>query len=142
MPSAGNAITIEGAKRAHAILEEAVADGAKYLVGGNKFTGRTSLEPSILTNVSPKSRLSREESFAPSASFYIVKSDEEALALANKTDYGLSASVFTQNHAKGLQMARDLDFGQVQINSHTMSINCEYLTRAGSMIVTALRSFC
>ena len=94
MPSAGNAITIEGAKRAYAILDEAVADGAKYIVGSNQFTGRTSIKPSILTNVNPKSRLAREEAFAPSASLYVVKSDEEALAMANDTPYGLSASVF------------------------------------------------
>jgi len=100
-----------------------VADGAKYIAGSNKFTGRTSIEPSILTNVNPKSRLAREESFAPSASLYVVKTDEEALAKANDTSYGLSASVFTKNHAKGLAMARDLEFGQVQINSHTMSVN-------------------
>ncbi|EXJ66245.1 uncharacterized protein A1O5_10397 [Cladophialophora psammophila CBS 110553] len=123
MPSAGHAITVEAAKRAHDILEEAVADGAKYLVGNAKYTGRTSLEPSILTDVSSKSRLSHEESFAPSATLYVVKSDEEALALANNTPYGLSASVFTRNHVKGLALARDLEFGQIQINSHTMSVN-------------------
>ncbi|OAG40781.1 hypothetical protein AYO21_05079 [Fonsecaea monophora] len=123
LPSAGHAITVEGAKRSQDIIEEAVADGAKFLVGSTQFTGRTSLEPSILMDVNPKSRLSREESFAPSASLYVVKSDEEALALANDTPYGLSASVFTRNHAKGLALARDLEFGQVQINSHTMSVN-------------------
>ncbi|OAL39056.1 hypothetical protein AYO20_01807 [Fonsecaea nubica] len=102
LPSAGHAITVEGAERSQDIIEEA---------------------PSILMDVNPKSRLSREESFAPSASLYVVKSDEEALALANDTPYGLSASVFTRNHAKGLALARDLEFGQVQINSHTMSVN-------------------
>ena len=78
--------------------------------------------------MNPKSRLAREESFAPSASLYVVKSDEEALEMANDTTYGLSASVFTRNHAKGLAMARDLEFGQVQINSNTMSVNGEYLS--------------
>ncbi|KIY02451.1 uncharacterized protein Z520_02590 [Fonsecaea multimorphosa CBS 102226] len=127
IPSAGHAITAEGAKRAHDILEEAVADGAQFLVGSANYTGRASLEPSILTHVNSKSRLSREESFAPSASLYVVKSDEEAVTLANNTPYGLSASVFTRNHAKGLALARDLEFGQVQINSHTMSFNGKVL---------------
>ncbi|KIW88162.1 uncharacterized protein Z519_11273 [Cladophialophora bantiana CBS 173.52] len=125
VPSTGHAITIEAAKRAH---EEAVADDAKYLVGTAKYTGRTSLEPSILTDVRSKSRLSHEESFALSATLYVVNSDEEALVLANNTPYGLSASVFTRNHAKGLAVARDLEFGQVQINSHTMSVNGRSLT--------------
>lgn len=108
------------------MLQEAVADGAQFLVGGADLTGRASLAPSILTNVNPKSRLSREEAFGPAAALSVVKDDAEALMLANRTPYGLSASVFTRDYAKGLALARDLDFGQVQINTHTMFVNGEW----------------
>jgi hypothetical protein len=128
VPSAGSAVTVEGAKAASAILSEAVSEGAKVLVGSVDVTGRSSLEPSLLTNVNPKSRLARQESFAPSASLYVVRSDEEALEMANDTPYGLSASVFTRNHAKGLALARDLEFGQVQINGSTMRVDGKILT--------------
>ena len=127
MPSAGSAITANAAKRAHSIVEEAVADGAEYLVGSNNFTGRTSLEPSILIGVNQKSRINKEEAFAPSASLFTIKDDEEAITLANKTDFGLSASIFTKDYARGLKMARELEFGQVQINAITMHVNCEFL---------------
>ena len=126
IPSAGNAVTADGAKRAHDIVEEAVADGAGFLVGSAEYTGKTSLKPSILTNVNPKSRISREEAFAPSASLFVVKNDEEALELANNTPYGLSASVFTGSYERGLKLARDLDFGQVQINSMTIHVNRKF----------------
>lgn len=126
MDSTGSAITIDGAKRAHSILEEAIEDGAEFLVGSNEYTGRTSLTPSILANVNPNSRINKEESFAPSASLFTVKTDEEAVSLANNTEFGLSASIFTSNFSRGLRMARELDFGQVQINAITMHINCEF----------------
>jgi acyl-CoA reductase-like NAD-dependent aldehyde dehydrogenase len=123
VPTAGNAITLDGAQRAHAIIDEAISSGAKLLAGSNDFTGRTSLSPSILTNVAPDSRIARAESFAPSASFYTVENDEQAVEMANDTAYGLSASVFTRDIGKGLAMARELEFGQVHINAHTMSVN-------------------
>lgn len=122
-PSAGHAVTADGAQRAHDLIDAALSEGAEILVGGNMLTGLTSLEPSILANVNPKSRISREEGFGPSASLYTISSDEEAIEVANQTDYGLSASIFTKDYARGLRMARDLDFGQVQINAFTMYVN-------------------
>ena len=56
-------------------------------------------------------------------SLYTISSDEEAVEVANQTDYGLSASIFTKDYARGLTMSRDLDFGQVQINAFTMYVN-------------------
>lgn len=126
MPSAGNAVTADGAKRACAIIEEAVADGAEFLFGASEFTGISSLRPSILMNLNPKSRINREEAFAPSASLYVVKNDEEAVSMANDTPFGLSASVSTSSYERGLRLARELDFGQVQINSMTIHVNRKF----------------
>ena len=121
-PSAGHAVTTHAAQSAHNLINEALADGAEILIGGNTLTG-SSLQPSILTHVKPQSRLSKEEGFGPSASLFTISSDADAIDLANQTDYGLSASIFTKDYARGLKMARDLDFGQVQINAYTMHVN-------------------
>ena len=76
-----------------------------------------------MTNINPKSRINLEESFTPSASFFMVRDDEEAIEVANETPFGLSASIFTSNYEQGLRLARELDFDQVQINSVTMHNN-------------------
>ena len=119
-PEVGSAVTVAGATRARAILEEAVADGAEYLFGSAEFTGKASLKASILTNINSKSRINREESFAPSASLFVAKNDAEAIALANDTPFGLSASIFTGDWERGIRLSRELDFGQVNLNSMTI----------------------
>ena len=125
-PDAGHAVTTAGAQKAHDMLEEAVADGAKFLIGSADFMTPTSLKPSILTDLNPKSRLSKEEGFGPSATLFTVKNDEEAVAMANDTTYGLSASIFTNDFDRGMKLSRELDFGQVNINSMTIHANGKY----------------
>lgn len=122
-PSAGNAITSESAHRTHCLVAEAVAEGAKILAGGNELTGRSSLQPSVVANVKANSRMSREEIWGPSATFSTFSTDEEAVQIANSTEYGLSASVFTKDYSRALKMARELDFGQVQINAFTLHVS-------------------
>jgi acyl-CoA reductase-like NAD-dependent aldehyde dehydrogenase len=117
---AGHASSPESAKKGHDIISEAVQDGAQFLYGSCELTTETSLTPSILINLNPKSRLNREESFAPSASVYVVKTDEEAIERGNETDFGLSASLWTKDYKKALTLARELEFGQVQINGLTI----------------------
>ena len=122
-PGAGAAITPESAGRVHSLVAEAVAEGAEILAGGNQLTGRASLQPSIVGNVSPRSRMSREEIWGPSATFSTFSTDEEALKIANSTEYGLSASIFTKDYSRALKLARELDFGQVQINAFTFHVS-------------------
>lgn len=120
IPEAGDASSAEAAKKAQELILEAVKDGAEFLAGNADLTGKSSLTPSILTNLNPKSRINHVESFAPTASLYVVKDADEALARANETEFGLSASVWTQNYKKAIEFARELDFGQVQVNGMTM----------------------
>lgn len=122
-PSAGHAITSDSAQKAHDLIAEAVADGAEMLIGENILTSRSSLQPSILTNVQGKSRINKEEIWGPAATFSTFSTDDEAVKIANDTDFGLSASIFTRNYARALKMARDLDFGQVQVNAFTFHVN-------------------
>ncbi|KAJ9639105.1 hypothetical protein H2204_004013 [Knufia peltigerae] len=120
IPEAGDASSAEAAKKAQELILEAVKHGAEFLAGNADLTGKSSLTPSILTNLNPKSRINHVESFAPTASLYVVKDADEALARANETEFGLSASVWTQNYKKAIEFARELDFGQVQVNGMTM----------------------
>jgi acyl-CoA reductase-like NAD-dependent aldehyde dehydrogenase len=97
------------------------------LVGSAELVEKTSLAPSILVNLNSKSRIYRDESFAPSASLFVVSTDEEAIERANDTEFGLSASLFTRDYKKAIQYARELDFGQVQINGPTIYADGEFL---------------
>lgn len=127
IPSAGNAISADAAKKAQTLISEAVIDGAEFLVGSAELVEKTSLAPSILVNLNSKSRIYRDESFAPSASLFVVSTDEEAIERANDTEFGLSASLFTRDYKKAIQYARELDFGQVQINGPTIYADGEFL---------------
>jgi acyl-CoA reductase-like NAD-dependent aldehyde dehydrogenase len=122
-PPVGNAVTSDGAERAHKLIADAISDGAELVAGKNELTGRASLQPSVLTNINPKSRINKEEIWGPSATLCTFNTDEEAIQIANNTDYGLSASIFTKDYARALKMARDLDFGQVQVNALTFHVS-------------------
>ena len=121
--SAGHSITCDGAQRAHNLIREAVADGAEILMGENQLTNPSSLQPSIITDINSSSRINNEEVFGPSASFSTFTTDEEAVEVANNTSFGLSASIFTKDYARALKMARELEYGQVQVNAWTLHVN-------------------
>lgn len=121
--SAGSAITSDAAQRTHTLIEQAIADGAEIIAGDNKLIGRSSLHPSVLGNINEKSKIRSEEIWGPSATFATFSSDKEAIEIANRTDYGLSASIFTRDYARALRIGRDLDFGQVQVNAFTLHVS-------------------
>ncbi|KAK4498173.1 hypothetical protein PRZ48_010830 [Zasmidium cellare] len=120
MPSAGSAVTSAGAEKAKATIDGAVKDGAKFLYGSSDWTASATLPPSILTNVDRKSAISTGEAFAPTAFIVPVETEEEAIEEANSRIGGLSSSVFTGSYERGLRVARELEFGQVQINNMTL----------------------
>jgi succinate-semialdehyde dehydrogenase/glutarate-semialdehyde dehydrogenase len=100
----------------HRQVRDTVADGARCLLGGEVPDGPGCFYPvTLLVDVSPESTAFREETFGPVACVTPVRDADEALALANRTDYGLAASVWTLA-ARGEAMARDLEAGQVVVN--------------------------
>jgi acyl-CoA reductase-like NAD-dependent aldehyde dehydrogenase len=99
-------------------VEIAVKDGAKLLCGG-KSDGLCYF-PTVLTNIKPGTPFSYEETFGPVVSIIEVKNEEEALVIANETMYGLSASVFTRDFVKGLNIAERIESGIVHINDQTI----------------------
>jgi len=99
-------------------VDDAVRDGARILCGG-KSEGLC-YYPTVLSNVKPHSPFSCEETFGPVVSVIEVKDEEEAVAVANDTPYGLSAGVFTRDFAKGLAIAERIESGIVHINDQTV----------------------
>jgi len=103
-------------------VEAAVAHGAKVLLGGNRVDRPGAfMEPTILTNVKPGNPAFRDEFFGPVALFFRVKTEDEAVALANDSDFGLGGSVFTRNIARGRRVASRIDTGMMFINNISWS---------------------
>ncbi|MFF0598750.1 succinic semialdehyde dehydrogenase [Streptomyces antibioticus] len=99
-------------------VDDAVATGATVLVGGRARPdlGPLFYEPTILTGVTSDAVCYRAETFGPLVSVYPYSTDEEAIALANDTEYGLNASVWTTSPRHGRQVAAQIHAGTVNIN--------------------------
>jgi succinate-semialdehyde dehydrogenase/glutarate-semialdehyde dehydrogenase len=99
-------------------VDGAVAKGAKLLLGGKRIDRPGAyMEPSILTDVKPDNPAFREEFFGPVALFFRVKDEDEAIALANDSDFGLGGSVFTRDIARGRRVASRVETGMMFINN-------------------------
>ncbi|MGN7201383.1 NAD-dependent succinate-semialdehyde dehydrogenase [Arthrobacter sp. SAFR-044] len=103
-------------------VEEAQASGARILTGG-QYLGDTGYfyAPTVITDVAPGSRLLTEETFGPVAPVVPFDTDEEGLALANDTEYGLAAYAYTENTTRAWQVAETLQAGMVAINAGIVS---------------------
>ena len=101
-------------------VERAVAKGATVVMGGKRIDRPGSfMQPTILTDIKPGNPAFREEFFGPVALFFRVKNEDEAVALANDSDFGLGGAVFTADVARGKKVARRIDTGMVFINHPT-----------------------
>lgn len=99
-------------------IKNAVADGADLLLGG-KTMGQI-IPPHILDHVDPSSPIAKEEIFGPVLPIITARNEEEALRLANDTEYGLSSVVFTRNMERGLRFARGIRAGMTHINGSSV----------------------
>jgi succinate-semialdehyde dehydrogenase/glutarate-semialdehyde dehydrogenase len=99
-------------------VEEAKARGAQVLTGGTRLPGLGAnfYAPTILVNVDHTMRIMREETFGPVLPIMAVDSEAEAIQLANDSEYGLAASVWTRNDSRGQKIAQQLNAGTVMIN--------------------------
>ncbi|HVY82498.1 MAG TPA: aldehyde dehydrogenase [Steroidobacteraceae bacterium] len=105
-------------ERVSKLVKDAVAKGAKVLTGGE--AEGTVMKGIVVDHVTPGMELFREESFGPQVSITRVKSTDEAIRLANDTEYGLSAAIFTRDIAKGLELAKKIETGICHINGPTV----------------------
>ena len=99
-------------------VEDAVARGARVLAGGSRLSdlGPNFYSPTVLADVTHEMRIMREETFGPVLPIAPFDSDEEAVRLANDSEFGLAASVFTRDDARGERLARRIHAGTVMVN--------------------------
>ena len=112
----------DGFETISGIVEDAKEKGAEVLLGGSKIDGKGFFyEPTILTNVKPNMRIANEETFGPVAPITIVENESEAIKLANESEFGLGASIWTKDLAKADKMSRRIESGIVSVNNVVIS---------------------
>jgi aldehyde dehydrogenase (NAD+) len=121
-PDLGPIINERQFQRVMSYIESGVAEGARLRCGGHRvqdqrLAGGYYVAPTVFDNVSPKMRIAREEIFGPVLSVLPFRSIDEAIDLANGTDYGLSAVVLTESVRHAHRLAREIRAGQVYINT-------------------------
>ncbi|MBI3185000.1 MAG: aldehyde dehydrogenase family protein [Myxococcales bacterium] len=110
----GPLIKQKEAARVQAWIAEAVSSGARVLVGGGR-QGAVH-EPTVVADVGPAMRLFRDELFGPAVGLTAVESLDEAIAMANDSRYGLSASIFTESLEQAMRFAREVEAGNLHVN--------------------------
>jgi succinate-semialdehyde dehydrogenase/glutarate-semialdehyde dehydrogenase len=104
------------------LVDDARAEGANVLTGGRRHAlGRTYYEATVLTDVTPHMRISQEEIFGPVAPLYRFSTEQEAIALANDTPYGLAAYLYDGDIGRVWRVSEGLDYGMVGVNTGLMS---------------------
>ena len=103
-------------------IADALAKGAKVAEGGKRHAlGGLFFEPTVLTGVSPESMVAREETFGPLAPLFRFKTDDEAVAMANDTEFGLAAYFYARDVGRIFRVAEAIEAGMVCVNSGILS---------------------
>jgi succinate-semialdehyde dehydrogenase / glutarate-semialdehyde dehydrogenase len=103
-------------------IADAVAKGAKVMLGGKRHAlGGSFFEPTILTDVTPKMLVAREETFGPVAPLFKFESEAQAIAMANDTEFGLAAYLYTRDLARSWRVSEAIEYGIVGLNTGIIS---------------------
>ncbi|KAA8730990.1 NAD-dependent succinate-semialdehyde dehydrogenase [Acinetobacter qingfengensis] len=103
-------------------IEDATSKGATVAIGGKiAAQGGTFFEPTVLTGVTQDMKVSKEETFGPLAPLFRFNTEEEVIAMANDTEFGLAAYLFTQNTARQWRVGEALEYGMVGVNTGAIS---------------------
>lgn len=112
----------EGLETISGIVDDAKEKGAEILLGGSEMEGKGFFyKPTILTNIKPEMRIAKEETFGPVAPITIVENESEAIKLANESEFGLGASIWTKDLEKADKMSRRIESGIVSVNNVVVS---------------------
>ena len=118
----GPLIDQQGMKKVEEHVADATAKGAKVMLGGKAHSrGGLFFEPTILTGVTQQMRVSNEETFGPVAPLYRFKTDDEAIAMANATEFGLAGYFYSRDIGRIFRAAEQLETGMVCVNSGILS---------------------
>ncbi len=115
----GPLISEQSADRMQMLIDDAVGKGAKLIAGGKRSGSVWSA--TLLDHVNPQMKIYREESFGPVKSIIRVDSDDEAVSVANDTEYGLSSAVFSANIQRAMAVAKRIQSGICHINGPTVN---------------------
>jgi succinate-semialdehyde dehydrogenase/glutarate-semialdehyde dehydrogenase len=118
----GPLVNAEARAKVVELVGDAVAKGAKIVTGGAAPEGKGFYFPAtVLTNVPDDAKMLREEIFGPVAPIQKFRDEDEAVAKANATEYGLVAYLYTRDLSRGLRVSERLEFGMVGLNRGLVS---------------------
>ena len=120
--SHGPVITSKAAIEIHSKVQSAIAEGATVATGGDfSELGECFYQPTVLTNVNDKMRVFREEIFGPVAPIFKFTTEEEAISMANDTQFGLAAYFYTEHMGRCWRVSEALEYGMVGVNETAIS---------------------
>jgi succinate-semialdehyde dehydrogenase / glutarate-semialdehyde dehydrogenase len=118
----GPLISEEAVVKAEQHVADALAHGARVELGGSRHKlGRTFFEPTVLSGATPEMLLAHEETFGPVAPVFRFETEDQAIELANSTEAGLSAYLFSRDHGRVWRVGEALEFGVVGVNTGVIS---------------------
>ena len=113
----GPLITAKAAENVHSLVVDAQDKGAKILTGGQIDTlGKSFYQPTVITNLNKTMRIAKEEIFGPVAAIFKFSSEQEAITMANDTEFGLASYIFTKNMSRVWRVSEAIEFGMVGVN--------------------------
>lgn len=118
----GPLINSRAVEKVNGHIDDALSQGATLLTGGISQGNGTFVQPTVLGEVTATMRIAHEETFGPVAPLFIFDDEEEAIAMANDTPYGLGAYFFTENIRRAWRVAEALEFGMVGFNTGAISL--------------------
>ncbi|MFS2224986.1 NAD-dependent succinate-semialdehyde dehydrogenase [Pantoea sp. B65] len=118
----GPLINRHAVDKVNAHIEDALSKGATLLTGGISHGAGTFVQPTVLGDVTRHMRIADEETFGPVAPLFIFDHEEEAIAMANDTPFGLGAYFFTENIRRAWRVGEALEFGMVGFNTGSISL--------------------
>lgn len=118
----GPLINSRAVEKVNGHIDDALSQGATLLTGGISQGNGTFVQPTVLGEVTSSMRIAHEETFGPVAPLFIFDDEEQAIAMANDTSYGLGAYFFTENIRRAWRVAEALEFGMVGFNTGAISL--------------------
>ncbi len=113
----GPLIDMDAVETVESMIEDATKKGGKVVAGGKRHElGGSFFEPTVIADAKPRMRFTKEEIFGPIAPIYKLKTEEEGIAMANNTVYGLAAYFYTSDLGRAFRVSEGLDYGLVGVN--------------------------
>jgi len=113
---------MQGLEKVERHVQDAVAKGAKVQIGGNRHElGETFFQPTVLTGMKTDMQIFSEETFGPVAPLFKFETEEEVIAMANDTIFGLAGYFFAKDMARVWRVAEALEYGIVSVNTGIFS---------------------